>query len=87
MKLSSGGGGWSSLEMAIPARQGQSSSSNDTSTHQWTTTDTPENSVELERLWRGMGQWTGVAGELGMGMAARGLPGRAAATYGGVEVC
>ena len=73
--------------MVVPAKQGQSSSSNGTSTHQWTTTNTPEWSVELERLWRGRGQRTGIAGELGAGTAARGLPGRPAASYGGVEVC
>ena len=85
-KLCNGGSGRSSSEMVISARQGQSSSSNGTSMHQWTTTDTLEKSVELEWLWRGKGQWTGIASELGAGTAARGLPGRAAASYGVVEV-
>ena len=38
--------------------------------------------VELEEQWRGRGQRKRIAGELGSGMAARGLPGRAVATYG-----
>ena len=59
MELSSGNGGWSSSEMVVPVKQGQSSSSNGTSTHQWTTTNTPEWSVELERLWRGRGRGQG----------------------------
>ena len=86
MKLSSGGGGRSSSEVMVPAMQGQSSSSNSTSTHQWITTNTPEGSAELERLWSGWGQRRGIAGELGARTAARGLPGRAAALYGCVEV-
>ena len=38
--------------MAVLMKQGYSSTSNGTSTHQWTTTNTPEWSVELERLER-----------------------------------
>ena len=72
--------------MVAPATQGQTSSSNSTNTHHWITTNTPEGSAELERLWNGWGQRRGIAGELGAGMAARGLPGRAAALYGCVEV-
>ena len=74
-ELSKGGCGRSSSEMVVPAKQGQSSSSNSTSTHQWITTNTPEWSAELERLWSGWGQRRGIAGELGAGTAARGLPG------------
>ena len=72
--------------MAIPAREGRSNSSNGTSSHQWITKNTPEWLVELDRLWRGRGQRTGIAGELGVGPAARGLPGRAVVSYGVVEV-
>ena len=67
MELSSDGSRRSSSEVMVPATQGQSSSSNNTITHQWTTTNTPEWSVELERLWRGRGQRTGIASELGAG--------------------
>ena len=73
--------------MVVPAKQGQSSGSNSTSTHQWTTTHALEKSVELELVWIGRGQWTGNANELGAGTAARGLPGWAAASYDVVEVC
>ena len=72
--------------MAIPARPGRASSSNGTSTHQRTTTDMLGKSEELKRLWRGRRQRTGIAGELGVGPAARGLPGRAVVSYGVVEV-
>ena len=68
--------------MAILARQGRSSRSNGTNSHQWTTTNTPEESVEHEWLWRGREPRTGIVGELGMGATARGLPDRAAASYG-----
>ena len=72
--------------MIVLAMQGRSSSSNSTSTHQWIATNTQEGSAELERLWNGWGQRRGIAGELGAGMAARGLPGRAVVSYGVVEV-
>ena len=78
MELSSGGSRRSSSEMMALATQGQSSSSNSTSTHQWITTNTLELSVELEQLWRRWGQRMGIAGQLGTGTAARGLANRAA---------
>ena len=48
---------------------------------------TPAWSVELARLWSGRGQRMGIAGERGAGTLARGLPDRAAASYGVMEVC
>jgi len=43
--------------------------------------------MEHERRWRGREPGTGIASELGTGATARGLPDRAAASYGVVEMC
>ena len=72
--------------MRKTARKGGSRGSNGVSEHLWFTRESPEKKMELEGNWRGGEQQEGIVGELGSGMAARGLPSRAAAIYGVMEI-
>ena len=62
--------------MVVPAKQGQSSSSNSTSTHQWITTNTPEGPAKIERLWSRWGRGGALSSSLGQGRRPEARPAR-----------